>query len=136
MIRAMSRVLIRETLVLALGILLAAIAALAFQGDRDGLHLLCAIVVPIFFCLGRAAFAPSPPRNAAAIRRFIHQVLVALALTMLFVFETVVGLFAGAKDIRVVVWTVVSDFAIVYVAIICITESMGKPAASPKTDCS
>jgi hypothetical protein len=90
--------------------------------------------MPIFFCLGRAAFAPSPPRNAVAIRRFVHQVLVALALVMLLLFEIGLGLFAGANDIPATVWMVVGSFAVVYVALICITESMRAPAATGKTD--
>ena len=114
----------RETLVLCLGVIVAAAAATICRLWGNKLELLPGVVVPILFCLGRASLVSNCPKIATAIRRVLYQLLRAFALIMLFLFEIGVGLFIDAKDIPMAVWAVIGGFGVTYIAFVYFAESM------------
>ena len=116
--------LLRETLVLGLGVVVAALADIVFRLCGNRLELLPGIVVPICFCLVRLVFFPGCSANAGAIWQAVYQLMRAFGLIMLLLFEMGVGLFLGAKDIPGFVWGIIGGFGVAYVASVYIAESI------------
>lgn len=119
-------VILREILVLCLGVIVAVVAAIVCRLCGNKLELLSGIVVPICFCLGRVSLTSACPKNMCAVRQALYQILRAFALIMLLLFEMGMGLFIESKDIPVAVWAVIVGFGMVYVLSIYIAESMQK----------
>jgi hypothetical protein len=114
----------RETLVLCFGVVVAASAAMACRFLGIKLELLPGVVVPIAYCLMRLSFTNQHPRSTTAICWAIGQVLRALALIMLLLFEMGVGLFIEAKDIPWEMWAIIGGFGVAYVAFCYTGETM------------
>jgi len=123
-------VIARETFVLCLGTVIAAIAPPIFRFFGNRLELLPGIVIPIVFCLGRLIFVPACPQGIGTLRQIAYSLLRAFALIMLFLFELGVGLFAGANDIPGFVWAIIGCFGVAYVMSIFVIEKMRPPEAN------
>jgi drug/metabolite transporter (DMT)-like permease len=52
----------------------------------------------------------------------VCQLLRALAIILLYLFETGVGLFVDAKDIPMAVWAIIGGFGVAYVAFVYLAE--------------
>jgi hypothetical protein len=122
--KSITHILIREVQVLGAGIVVSATISLALQHLGKDLELIHGIVVPILFCLGRAAFVTSQPHNISALRRVISQIMLAFALIVLLLFEMGIGLFATANDIPIEVWCIIIGFGILYLFLMCCAESL------------
>jgi hypothetical protein len=108
-------VVFREFIVLLLGAAVSFFASLFGNAGRDFGALVAAVLLPIAFCLIRAALVRYPSQALSALRRACFQLALALGLVLLLVFEMGVAMFAGAADIPLGVWAVVSAFGIGYV---------------------
>jgi hypothetical protein len=124
----MTRTLVREALVLLVGVAVSGAAAIILERVGRDLEFVHGIVIPIAFCLVRAAFVSGCAQETTWGRRLAYQVFIAGALIALLLFEMGVGLFAGARDIPMTVWMVVAGFGGVYCVMICVAERWLEPS--------
>ena len=82
---------LREARVVSIGALLACAGLFIGNGQPGGLGFAASLLIPIVFCLLRAAMVSSPPAELSVVRRGLFQVLLAVALIMLLVFEFAIG---------------------------------------------
>ena len=89
------------------------------MGDagRDVKALAAAILVPIAFCLVRAALTNLRFGNLSAFLRVAAQLSLGFALISLLIFEMGVAMFAGAADIPAGVWCVLLMFGVAYICL-------------------
>jgi hypothetical protein len=119
-------VAIRETFVLMLGCLLSFIGSLMLgNANRDFTALASAILLPILFCLIRAALVKRPGSTLSGIRHVGYQLCLGFALVLLLLFEMSVGLFLGAADIPTVMWIIVAAFGMGYVFFFTVASRVG-----------
>lgn len=120
----MPMVAIREGFVLAIGCVIAW-AAVTFVGYARVLaNPIATMLLPIGFCLARAAMAGRPNIDHSQIRQTARQLAIAVALIFLFLFETAMGWFMGANGIPLWVWGVVVGFGCVYVLMFCVAHAI------------
>lgn len=118
----MTSVIFRECIVLLLGIAVSLVASLFGNAGRDFAALVAAVLIPIAFCLLRAATVRYPSKTLSVARRTGFQLAIGLAFASLLVFEMGVAMFAGAADIPLVVWVVVGAFGICYVLLFVVAH--------------
>ena len=120
-----SRVAVRETLVLLLGVAIS-LAASRFGNAGAGFpKLAVAILLPIAFCLARAKLVKLPTRRRTSPWRcFLSQLAFAAAFILLLLFEMGVALFAGSADIPVGFWVVLGCFGFGYIALFLVARSL------------
>ncbi len=123
----MSRILVREILVLVFGVAVSGTVAVVLQAVGKDWELVHGIVVPIAVCLLRLVAISEPLQATTWVRRLLHQVFMAIALIALLLFEMGVGLFAGAQGIPATVWVVVGSIGVFYLAMICLSETFRLP---------
>jgi hypothetical protein len=122
---AMMAVILRECIVLLVGVTVAFAAALFGNAGRDFAALVAAILFPIGFCLARAAMVKYPRGELSLLRRGALQLATGTAIVSLFLFEVGVAMFAGAADIPRGAWGVVVGFGVGYVFLFCIAHRLG-----------
>ena len=122
---------IRETCVLLLGLTVSLVCSLFGNAGRDFGALVAAILVPIVFCLVRAGLADLPLEGLRASRRIFAQILFAVSLVSLLLFEMGVAMFAGAADIPADipagVWGVVAGFGVAYITLMVYANTCARP---------
>jgi drug/metabolite transporter (DMT)-like permease len=118
----MIEVIFRECIVLLLGVAVSLVASLFGNAGRDFAALVAAVLIPIAFCLLRAATVRYPSKTLSVSRRTGFQLAIGLAFASLLVFEMGVAMFAGAADIPLVVWVVVGVFGICYVLLFAVAH--------------
>lgn len=118
---------IRETCVLLLGLTVSLVCSLFGNAGRDFGALVAAILVPIVFCLVRAGLADLPLEGLRASRRIFAQILFAVSLVSLLLFEMGVAMFAGAADIPAGVWGVVAGFGVAYITLMVYANTCARP---------
>lgn len=118
----MIAVFLRESTVLVIGVAVSFIASLFGDAGRDFGALAAAILIPIAFCLVRAAMIRFPREQLPPLRRGAFQTVTGAALVSLLVFEMGVAMFAGAADIPLVWWIVVAGFGVSYVLLSCVAH--------------
>jgi hypothetical protein len=116
--------MLRELLVIVTAFLLAALTTAIGRFLPDGVRLMMAILVPIAFCLGRAAFFPSARRLPPGWRRVVYSLLAAAAVVLLWLFEMSVGLLLGAAGIPAIVWLAIAAIGCTYVVLIGLARRM------------
>ena len=122
----MIRVALREILVLLIGCVLAWVVSLAVgDAGRNFGALAASILVPIAFCLGRAAMVRPPMPQWSAARRVGYQVAVGIALVMLLVFEMGTPMLLGVADVPVAAWGVLAVIGIAYATLFCVAHHFG-----------
>lgn len=120
----MITVAIRETFVLMLGCLISFAGSMILgNADRDFAALTSAILLPIVFCLIRAAFVKSPDPTLSGIRRVGYQLILGIALVLLLLFEMSFGLFCGAADIPLAMRLAIAAFGMGYVLCYSVARS-------------
>ena len=117
-------VIFRECIVLLLGIAVSFVASQFGNADQDFGALIAAILLPVVFCLIRAALVRYPSHTPSALRRTGFQFALALGLISLLVFEMGVAMFAGAADIPIAVWVVIGAFGIGYVVLLAVAHHL------------
>ncbi len=116
---------IRESIVLLLGLAVVA-AASAIIGDAgDGASLAVAIVMPIGFCLFRAAVVRPACWHISGLRRLGYKIVVAAALVLLLVFEMGVEMFFGAGNLPIEVWVILAATGAAYLLLFCLAQYLG-----------
>ena len=121
---------IRETCVLLLGLAVSLVCSLFGNAGRDFGALVAAILVPIVFCLIRAGFADLSLDGLRSSRRLVAQIVFAVSLVSLLLFEMGVAMFAGAADIPVGVWFVVAGFGAAYIILMVSANVCARPTPS------
>jgi hypothetical protein len=120
---------LREAQVLLLGVALAFTVSLTVR--RGGMaELLLAIVVPLALCIFRMTVIPYPRigRIMTTWKRVACQILLAIAIVLLLLFEMLVGLFAGPrKGIPWGAWAFVFALGAVYVGVMTAAEWLQTP---------
>ena len=120
---------IRETCVLLLGLAVSLVCSLFGNAGRDFSALVAAILIPIVFCLIRACLADLPLGGLRSSRRIVAQVLFAVSLVSLLVFEMGIAMLAGAADIPLGVWFVVAGFGIAYITLMVYANACARPTS-------
>jgi hypothetical protein len=115
-------VFLRECVVLLLGVGVSLIASLLANAGRDFGALAAAILLPVTFCLIRAALVRYPHGKPAPFRRGGFRVAIGVALVFLLLFEMGLAFFAGADGIPIVWWVVVVGFGAAYVLLFCVAH--------------
>lgn len=123
---AMIHTLTRESLVLLLGVMLQGAIVLAFSNAVKDLDLLHGIVAPIFVCVYRLALYRTPARAVSSGHYAVQQLSMALSLVVLLLFEAGMGMFMGAQGIPAGVWTTVMMMGLLYLALVCLAESLSR----------
>ena len=113
---------LRECVVLLIGVAVALVASLFGNAGRNFAALVGAMLLPIAFCLGRAALLRYPTVRLSRVRRFVWNLTTALSIIALLLFEMSVGMFAGANGIPIGAWAVVATFGATYLTLRCIAD--------------
>ena len=121
----------REFIVILLGVAIAFVASLFGDAGRDILALAAAILVPVAFCLVRAAQFPRPRIGVSPIRNVGSQLSAGLALAALLIFEIGVALFAGVNDAPLLMWANLSGFAMAYILLFTFGCVVGGRVGNP-----
>ena len=122
-------VALRESGVLLLGCLLSALVYYLIDDGKPRPKLMpfanpiVSLFVPILFCLVRAGFVRSPSNDASKLQSTLYQVLIALSLIFLMVFEIGVGLFIGGQGIPFEAWLVAAGLGALYVLFYCLADA-------------
>ncbi len=111
----MIAVLCRECVFLLIGVGVSLLASLFGNAGRDFGALVAAILLPIGFCLIRAAVIRSPRAELSLFWWRSYQITIGLALVSLLIFEMGVAMFAGEADIPLGAWGVVAAFGVGYI---------------------
>ncbi len=122
----MIAVVFRECVVLLVGVAVSLLASLFGNAGRDFGALVAAILLPIAFCLIRAAMVRFPRAVLSLLRRGSYQITIGLALISLLVFEMGIAMLAGDADIPLGVWGVVAGFGAGYVSLFCLAHRIGR----------
>ena len=118
----MAIIAIRECFVLAIECAITWAAVALVGNGRVPANPIAAMLLPIGFCLARAAMAGRPNPIHSQIRQTVRQLAIAVALIFLLLFEIAVGWFIGAKDIPPAVWCIVVGFGCIYVLMFCVAH--------------
>jgi len=95
------------------------------NAGRNIVFLAAAVLVPIGFCVARAALLDGLPPTVPALRRIFAQLVTAAALVVLLVFEMGVAMLAGAAGIPADVWVFLGAVATAYVGLMISADVVG-----------
>lgn len=129
----MPMVALRECFVLAIGCAIAWTAITLVGNGRVPANPIATMLLPIGFCLARAAFSGRPKLDHSRIRQTARQLAIAVALIFLFLFETAVGWFMWANNIPHWVWGIVVGFGCVYVLMFCFAHAIDRQSGHTDT---
>ena len=90
---------LREARVISIGALVVCAGNFIGNGNPGKLRFAASLLIPIVFCLLRAAMVSSPSTERSAVRRGLFLVLIAVALIALLVFEFTIGQIVGLNRI-------------------------------------
>ena len=125
-------VICRETGVLLLGLSFSLLIWLLFKQNRllpPALRVnnpIVALFLPIILCLLRAGFVPKVAEDSSRIRAIGYQLIIALALIVLMIFEMAVALLFGAPGIPPAVWAVIALIGGSYVLLFCVADRISR----------
>ena len=124
----------RELLVLLFGCAISSGLSMFLANGRQGINQmpanpLLALFVPIIFCLIRASLAKSPRPDTSVRRRTAYQVILAMALVLLLLFEVGIGLIVGTPGVTAVAWACVISIGLMYIVVFCVAMRIGFPPA-------
>lgn len=113
---------LREARVVFIGALVACAGNLFGNGNPGGLGFAASLLLPIVFCLLRAAMISSPPAELAVVRQGLFQVLLAVALIVLLVFEFAIGQIAGLNGVSPDALGLLFVLGVTYVFLYCLAH--------------
>lgn len=127
--RRIARTALRECLVLCVGLAVAWLLRLIFDDGRPmpnqmPANPLLALFGSIGLCLVRAALVGERQSEVSNLRWTLYQIVIALALILLLVFEIGAGLFIGARGIPTVAWAILAGLGLGYVFFFCVAEGI------------
>jgi len=125
--KQVAAIFIRECIVLVLAFGISLIASMFANAGRDIGALAAALLLPVGFCLVRAARVRYQRTELSTLRSVSHQIVLALAFISLLIFEAGVAMFAGDAGIPFGVWVVVGGFGVGYVLLFCFAHWIGQP---------
>lgn len=129
----LSYFLMRECLILLAGVVISLGVSLIGRGDLEIKQFGAAIILSIAFCLYRASLARPPRADVSPMRRFAAQVVLALALLLLMIFEMGIAIIADVFRVPAVVWLIFTSFGLAYLGTIALSHALGGHAA-PSTE--
>jgi len=113
---------LREARVVSIGALVACAGNFFGNGQPGGLGFAAALLLPIVFCLLRAAMISSPPPELSVVRRGLFQIVLAVALIVLLVFEFAIGQMAGLNRVSPDALGLLVVLGVTYVFLYCLAH--------------
>lgn len=115
----------RECIVLLVGVAVSLLASLIGNAGRDFRELVVAILFPIAFCLIRTAMVRYPPADRPLLRRVGFQIVMAMVLVCLLLFEIGVTMLAGTPNLPLGIWLVMAAFGASYLFLFSVAHRIG-----------
>lgn len=122
-------VIVREGLVLLLGVVISLIVSLLTKNVAVDWKMAAALLVPVGLCLIRACWTSIPHRSCTFFRYFLASIFVAGAIVILFLFEILVGVLTAQNNLPVGVWIIPATLAAAYIAAYTIAWWIGSESA-------
>lgn len=129
----LQRFLINECSLLLLGIAVVFATAPAAKGPGN-INPLIVLFLAIILCLVRASMTKRPDPDLSMRRRVASQVILAMALVLLMLFEIAFGMMVNFAQVPPAAWLVVCLVGVVYLSVSFVAHALGGLLDWPQAD--
>lgn len=112
---------------MAFGIVVAWGSGACGNANPGGWSLAASFLIPLGFCLFRASIVQTPSEQFSIARRSMFQIIVALAIVVLFIFEVLIGQIARLEKIPPDALALCLILGGSYVLLYCVAHQFVRP---------